>query len=138
MPATGLSQFVRSIAVWPGLLVLLAFCLAACGAAPTPTPMPTLDPQARLGQQVFQQHCSTCHSTAPDVVVRGPSLFGVALRAGQRISGMDARNYIYNSILNPTAYTVDGFQNLMPTDLGKTLTGEELDAVVAYLFTLQP
>lgn len=72
------------------------------------------------------------------MIIRGPSLFGVAGRAGQRVSGMDARSYMYNSILNPTAYMVDGFQNLMPTDLGKTLTGEELDAVVAYLFTLQP
>jgi hypothetical protein len=32
---------------------------------------------------------------------------------------------------------VDGFDNLMPENLGKKLTGEELDAVVAYLMTLK-
>ena len=128
---------------WPGRLLLwlagfFALSLTGCGAAITPTPPPTLEPIAQVGQPVFQQTCAICHSTTPDLVIRGPSLLGVAERAAGRVSGMDARSYLYTSILNPTAFTVEGFQNLMPTDFGKTLTGEQLDAVVAYLLTLRP
>jgi hypothetical protein len=39
--------------------------------------------------------------------------------------------------MQPDAYLVEGFENLMPASLSKQLTGEELDAVIAYLQTLQ-
>ncbi len=62
---------------------------------------------------------------------------GIASRAANRVAGQDSQRYIYTSILNPDDYLVDGFDNLMPTSLGKQLTGEELDTVVAYLMTLE-
>ena len=39
--------------------------------------------------------------------------------------------------MQPDAYLVQGYENLMPNNLSKELTGEELDAVVAYLQTLK-
>lgn len=72
----------------------------------------------------------------PDLVVRGPSLYGIAGRAGERVPGQDARTYIYTSIMRPDAFIVPGFENVMPGTLAKTLTGEQIDAVVAYLYTL--
>ncbi len=51
---------------------------------------------------------------------------------------MDAPAYIRDSIINSTAYTVEGFpEGLMPTDFEDQLTAEDLDAVVAFLLTLE-
>lgn len=86
---------------------------------------------------MFVQHCGACHSTLPDTVIVGPSLAGIATRAGQRVPDMDARLYLYASIYEPTDYVVDGFEPVMPTDFAKQLTGEDLDAVVVYLQTLK-
>ncbi len=81
-------------------------------------------------------HCGACHSTAADTVIVGPSLAGIAARGGERIDGLDARTYVYSSILRPGDFLVPGFTDLMPHDLAKKLTGEELDHVVAYVLAL--
>ncbi len=121
------------------LLVFLAgFLLAACRAPTTPqTPTPSPDPVIALGRRVFQQHCAACHALTPDTVIVGPSLAGIATRAGTRVPGLDARRYIELSILRPGDYVVEGFPNAMPSDLGKKMTGEEFDALVAFLMTLR-
>lgn len=67
----------------------------------------------------------------------GPSLAGIAIQAGQRVSGESAEQYLRTSILQPEAYLVSGFEPLMPADLSKRLTGEDFDALVAYLLTLE-
>ncbi|MDW8319326.1 MAG: cytochrome c [Anaerolineae bacterium] len=112
---------------------MAAWLLAACGSTPTPAPTPTLPPELALGKRVFEAHCAACHSLAPDVTLVGPSLAGIAQRGATRVDGLDARGYLYTSILRPGAYLVPGFQDLMPSTLGKALSGEELDAVVAFL-----
>ncbi len=121
-------------------LLTLTIFLAACGgnaeAEPVAEPAPTLSAEARAGKQIFEQRCGACHSLFPDDVIVGPSLQGIASRAGTRVDGLDAERYLYSSVLRPEDYLVEGFPNVMPTDLGKQLTGEELDAVVAYLLTL--
>ncbi len=122
------------------LLILCLFFLAACGGtavtAATPPP-PTLSPQAQLGKQVFARVCGACHSTTPDTIIVGPSLAGIASRAGSRVDGQDSTTYLLTSIMQPDAYMVEGFEGLMPTSLSKQLTGEEIDSVVAYLQTLE-
>ena len=117
-----------------GLLLAL---LAGCGGAAEPPPTPTLAPQLAAGQRVFVTHCGACHSISADTVIVGPSLAGIAARGGQRVDGLDARAYVYSSVLQPSDHLVEGFDDLMPQDLAKKLTGEELDAVVAYVLTLQ-
>jgi mono/diheme cytochrome c family protein len=86
---------------------------------------------------VFQQNCATCHSADPNTVIVGPSLAGIASRAATRVEGLDAQQYIEQSILTPDAYVVEGYTDLMPKDFGRKLSGEELDAVITYLFTLE-
>ncbi len=114
--------------------LMLSLFLIACGEEPTPTPTPSAE--ILLGQQVFTDHCSICHSTSPGVVLRGPSLATIGIQAKHRVPDQDTRTYLYNSIMRPGDYIVDGFDNIMPTTLAKDLSGEELDAVVAYLTTL--
>jgi len=119
-------------------LVLSLLFLAACSNKPDPTPLPpTLSPQAQLGKQVFSRVCGACHSTTPDTIIVGPSLAGVANRASDRVEGQDAYTYLLTSVMQPDAYLVEGYENLMPNNLSKQLTGEELDAVIAYLQTLK-
>lgn len=123
----------------PGLswiAILIAISAAGCDVV-APPPTPTLPAAVAEGRVVFEKICSACHSTTPDMIVVGPSLAGVATRAGSRIEGMDAEAYIRDSIMNPEAYTVEGFrEGLMPPAVYESLTPQEFEAVVAYLLTL--
>jgi cytochrome c2 len=119
------------------LLLCLLFLIACGGEAEAATPAPTLSPQAQLGKQVFTRVCGACHSTSPDTIIVGPSLAGVASRAGSRVDGLDAYTYLLTSVMQPDAYLVEGYENLMPGSLSKELTGEEVDGVIAYLQTLK-
>ncbi len=121
----------------PGFLMLITvFCLSMCTTQPG-KPTPTENPLIRRGREVFAVNCASCHATSPDTVIVGPSLSGIASRAKTRVADLDARQYIERSILRPDAYLVVGFQNIMPSGFGKKLSGEELDAVVIYLMTLE-
>ncbi len=121
---------------FPLFFVVFVLLLTACGGAPA-SPTPTLDPLVARGRRVFNHHCASCHALTPDTVIVGPSLAGIASRAGSRVPGLDAQTYIEMSILKPDAYIVEGFPNAMPADLGKKLTGEEFKALVAFLLTLK-
>ena len=118
-------------------LLLFFLFLIACSAEPPSIPTPTLSPVEAQGKEVFNLHCATCHANGPDTIIVGPSLAGVASRAGERVTGMDAKTYIQTSILKPDAFLVEGFDNLMLPGIAKQLSGEDFDAVVAYLLTLK-
>ena len=121
------------------IILSLAALLAAC--APNPdsatSGRTTLTDQEALGQRLYTQNCASCHATTPDTRVVGPSLYNISETAAERVAGMDARLYIEISIIDPSDYVNEGYQDLMPSTFGTTLTGEELDALVAYLFTLK-
>lgn len=119
----------------PLAIAILPVALAAsCGSpTPSPTPAPTLDPELARGKRVFEANCGACHSLSPDVTLVGPSLADIADRGATRVDGLDARAYLYTSIMRPSAYLVEGFQDLMPSTLAKSLSGEDIDAVVAFL-----
>ena len=117
---------------------LVCLCLLALGACQSPTvpePTPTPDPVVAQGRELFSRHCASCHAVEPDTVIVGPSLAGMAGQAGERIPGFEARAYLLQSIVQPGAYVVEGFDDSMPSNFGKRLTGEEIDALVAYLLT---
>jgi cytochrome c oxidase subunit 2 len=94
-------------------------------------------PPAVVGRQLFeQQGCATCHSGQPGA--RGPRLNGVygskqALAGGGQVVADDA--YIRESILNPQAKVVAGFQPVMPTYQG-LLSEENVMQLLAYVKTL--
>lgn len=115
---------------------LAATLLAACSAGATEAP-PALTLFEQLGESVYTVRCAQCHTLIPDTVLIGPSLAGIATRAGSRLEGYDARAYIETSILSPQEYLVEGFPDTMPTNFAKELTSEEFEAVVAFLMTLK-
>lgn len=121
----------------PFLLLAAALILSACAASAEAVPTPTPDPVVLLGQQVFNARCATCHALVPDTIIIGPSLNGVATRAETRVPGQSAEEYITMSILRPGDYVVEGFNNVMITNLAKEITSEEMNALVAFLLTLK-
>jgi hypothetical protein len=59
-------------------------------------------------------------------------------RAATRIAGTSAEDYIRQSILDPSAFVVPGFQdNIMPTTFGQQLSQTDIDNLIAYLLTQQ-
>ncbi|MHB8629474.1 MAG: c-type cytochrome [Aggregatilineales bacterium] len=92
------------------------------------------------GQALFQgaATCSSCHDVANGVTIVGPSLKGVASRAGSREPGKSAADYIHESIVTPNAFIVPGFQpNIMPQTFAQTLSTQQINDLVAYLLTLK-
>lgn len=90
-------------------------------------------PQTIDGRNVFlTKGCTSCHSLAGASKTGqiGPDLTGLADRAGDRVEGLEAEDYIRQSVLDPEAFVVDGYSSLMPT---LPLDTEELDALVKFL-----
>ena len=119
------------------IITLTAGLLAACSTTSAVQPTPTLNAFESQGKQVYVSNCAGCHALQPDTIVIGPSLAGVATRAETRVQGEDARAYIETSILNPSAYVVDGFKDVMPKSFAKDLTSDDFNAIVAFLLTLK-
>jgi cytochrome c551/c552 len=80
------------------------------------------------------QACSGCHSLQKDQRLVGPSFYGLWGRAATRKPGYGAKEYLYESIVNPNALVLEGFQpNLMPPTLAKTLNPQSMADLLAYI-----
>lgn len=66
----------------------------------------------------------------------GPSLAGIGARAGQVVEGLSAEEYIEQSIRDPDAYTVEGYDEGTMPSWDEILSDAQVDALVAYLLTL--
>ncbi|MDX1600830.1 MAG: cytochrome c oxidase subunit II [Anaerolineales bacterium] len=89
------------------------------------------------GRFVFDNYgCAACH-TLEDVGATGtvgPELDGIGERAAARVEGLSAEEYLRESIVDPNAHIVEGFDaGVMPQDFGERMRSEELDALVNYL-----
>lgn len=107
-----------------------------------PTPTPVADDPVARGEAIVlgKGACAGCHkiegTTAQGAL--GPELTNVATNAETRVPGTSVDDYLRTSILNPSAFVVEGFaDNIMPKTYSETLTPAELDDVVAYLSTLK-
>jgi len=110
-------------------------------ALPTPTfsPEDLKDPVAR-GKQVFlNRGCTGCHTIdGLSTGVVGPNLTKIGTVAATRVPTQSAEEYIRESILNPSAHVVEGFQdNIMPKNFGDLIPAAELDDLVAFLLAQQ-
>jgi cytochrome c oxidase subunit 2 len=92
---------------------------------------------ASIGERIFQQlGCSTCHRT--DIQGRCPNLTGlygtrVELKGGQTVIANES--YIRESILDPKAKVVYGFEPIMPTYQGQ-INEEGILQLIAYIRSL--
>lgn len=89
----------------------------------------------QAGEKIFlgKGGCATCHGIGQKG--RGPDLAGIGARAATRRPGMTAKAYLLESLIQPGAYVVEGFPNIMqpmnrpPVSLNRS----ELWAVIAFL-----
>lgn len=105
--------------------------------APAGTPGPSAeDDLVAEGQSLFEDlGCRECHA-GPEAV--GPSLEGlfgteVTLQTGQTVTVDEG--YVRESILNPGAQLVQGYEDVMPSFQDR-LDDQQLDALVAYIRSL--
>lgn len=120
---------------------------AAQPPPPPPTPAPGETPApgspdpalVEAGRQLAtSKGCVGCHSIdgSPGVGPSWKGLWGhnVELTGGTTVVADEA--YIRESILDPGAKVVNGFQNIMPSFQGQ-LTDDEINALIAYIQSLQ-
>lgn len=82
--------------------------------------------------------CASCHAGGP--AQRGAKLENVYNTDVKLVGGATVKadeQYIRNSILNPAAQVVEGFQPIMPTFKGQ-VTEEQLNSLIAYIKSLSP
>jgi mono/diheme cytochrome c family protein len=91
---------------------------------------------ATTGDQIFQgAGCASCHtlSKADASGTVGPNLNQLAQAAAQREKGKSAQQYVQESIVDPEAFTVEGFQRgAMPTFKGQ-VTDKQLKTLTDFL-----
>jgi cytochrome c oxidase subunit 2 len=94
---------------------------------------------ANAGRVLFEQlGCASCHQQVGNA--RGPSLVGlfrrqVALADGRTVVADET--YLRESIVDPQAAVVAGYQPIMPTFRG-LVSEEGLMQIIAYIRSLQP
>lgn len=92
--------------------------------------------------------CTACHTS--DLAGVGPYWLptpeqpGIGDRAAARVmqsdytgSAGDALQYLFESIVLPVNFLVDGYDNLMPNTYDDTLTDQDVADLIAYLLTLK-
>ncbi len=144
---TRVRSMIRWTGIWAGLLAVL-LVLAACGNgdANTTAPAATVGDPER-GRQIWDDGggvlsagagCQECHSLDGSEKAgsrRAPTWQGVSGRAGNRVPGLSAEKYLRESIVDPAAYIVEGYSDIMPKGFRFLLSEEDIDNLVAFLLT---
>ncbi len=79
--------------------------------------------------------CTACHglgTRAPNLLTDEKGQGPVGARCGKREPGKDCKAYLYESLANPRAYVVPGYEPIMP-EMGRILSPQQLWALVAFL-----
>jgi len=79
--------------------------------------------------------CTACHglgTRAPNLLTDEKGLGPIGARCGKRESGKDCKAYLYESLTNPRAYVVAGYEPIMP-EMGRILSPQQIWALVAFL-----
>jgi len=139
---------MRRLALLLGVSVLL---LAGCGGEKTVSPtaqtvVGTVPQQtttqsalpagnAAAGAPLFKsQGCDGCHTFKPagSTAKVGPDLDNLT-EAAQKADQGPLPQFVHTSIVDPGAYIAPGYQNIMPSTFGQTLTQKQIADLVAYL-----
>src|SRR5690349_19875450 len=79
--------------------------------------------------------CTTCHglgTRAPNLLTDEKGTGPIGTRCGKREPGKSCKQYLYESLDQPTAYVVQGYQPIMPV-MTKQLSPQQVWAVIAFL-----
>ena len=103
----------------------------ALGASVTPEAL------VAAGEKIYNGAggCTACHglgTRAPNLITDYKGQGAIGARCGTRKPGMDCKAYIYESLTQPQAYIVAGFDPIMP-EMQKQLSEDQIWAAVAFL-----
>src|SRR3989442_7514645 len=89
------------------------------------------------GEKVFNGigGCTTCHglgTRAPNLLTDEKGTGPIGMRCAKREPGKSCKDYLFESLDNPTAYVAPGYQPIMPV-MTKQLSPEQVWAVIAFL-----
>jgi len=79
--------------------------------------------------------CTACHglgTRAPNLLTDEKGQGPIGARCGKREAGKDCKAYLHESLANPRAYVVTGYEPIMP-EMGRILSPQQLWALVAFL-----
>jgi mono/diheme cytochrome c family protein len=99
----------------------------------------TVSPEQLIeaGQQLYEGAggCTACHglgTRAPNLLEAEAGMGPIGARCAERVPGEDCKTYLHQSLVDPQAYVVEGFQPIMP-DMSRTFSDAQIWSVVAYL-----
>ena len=142
LPSTGWGVLLRVSAVSLGTVGFLvgAGMIFPQFQIPSAEEVARAQTPAGRGEALFfdsSTTCVLCHSVNGQGGTRAPDLSGVATRAATRVPGLSAEEYIRQSIHEPKAYVVEGYEPIMPEGLPNVLGAEKFEDIVAFLLTLK-
>ncbi len=135
------------IALLIGFAAIFAYAFTSLQPTETPSAPVTVDSyQDRVAALLANAHpadaeaaveqygCVACHRVGAANGI-APSWVGIAGRAATRHPPLTAAEYIYQSIVDPGAYVVEGYPDVMPKDFAQRISDQELGDIIAYLLT---
>ena len=88
------------------------------------------------GGRLFSRRCASCHLVSSDRKASfGPNLHQIGSDAAKRIAGVDAEEYLLQSILQPQAFRAPGSTGVMPADIVAGLKPSDIVSIVGFLLT---
>lgn len=100
----------------------------------------TAEELVSAGQRIYEGAggCTACHglgTRAPNLLTdhNGEGAIGARCETGRK--GEDCKTYLYRSMVDPGAFLVSGFGNIMP-DMRRQLSEDQIWSLVAYLQSL--
>jgi mono/diheme cytochrome c family protein len=138
---------MRNLIILFAAMLLLTGCqwsnklLARLTTVPSPAPVIG---DAERGERIFRSGvndappCISCHQIAEGSFgfSLGPNLAGIPERAGNRVDGLTAEEYIHESIVDPRKYVVSGYNDIMYPDFRQHFSDQDIADLIAYLMTL--
>ena len=97
----------------------------------------TAEELVAAGQTLFEGAggCADCHGSgtrAPNLLTDEAGAGQIGVRCARRVTGQDCKAYLFNSLVDPNAFQVEGYIPIM-ADVSRTLSSEQLWALVAFL-----
>lgn len=126
----------------PRFFTVFFFCAALVITGCTPTnATPTGRPA--YGELIYREGkgeapaCINCHALSGDDFSLGPNMIGLKNRLPLEVTaGQTVEDYLHESIVNPNAYLVPGYRNIMYGLYAEHLNEQDLSDLIAYLLAL--
>ena len=143
---------MRRTLVLTGLFLLLMMATACSGEAESATTDVSADATVvgdpERGRDIWETGggviestgCAWCHSLdgselTGDMFRLAPSWLGISQRAGNRVPGMSSEEYLRESMVDPSAFIVEGYPDRMHS-YRYELTDADVNSLTAFLLTL--